>query len=55
MEADWSETEEATWSDGNDGSVETNMDEEGDRCRRPEVGGRSDMVVTGHLCVKIGF
>jgi hypothetical protein len=26
MEADWSETEEATWSDGDDGSVEMNME-----------------------------
>jgi hypothetical protein len=31
MEADWFETEEVTWSDGDDGSVETNMDQDGGR------------------------
>jgi hypothetical protein len=37
MEADWSETKEATWSDGDDGGVKTNMDEDGGRCQIPEV------------------
>jgi hypothetical protein len=40
MEADWSETEKATWSDGDDGGVEANMDEDRGRCRRPEIADR---------------
>jgi hypothetical protein len=38
MEDEGSKTEEATWIDCDDGSVEPKVDEDGDRCRRPEVG-----------------
>jgi hypothetical protein len=46
MEANGSETEEITWSDSDDGSVEPNVDMDGGRCRRPEIRGRNDMVMT---------
>jgi hypothetical protein len=38
MEAEGSKTEEVTWNDGDDGGVGPKGDEDGDRCRRPEIG-----------------
>jgi hypothetical protein len=46
MEAERSETKEATGSDGDDGKVESNVDEDGGQYQRPgsEIGDRRSEV-----------
>jgi hypothetical protein len=50
MEAGGPETEEVTWSDGDDSKCRARLDWFGGQYQKPDTGGQSDMVMTRCKC-----